>query len=469
MKLPVLLLFFAATVGHSPAPDLRLLTEHISEDSLRANLSFLASDALEGRSTPSKGQDVAAEFIASQFRRARLDPVDQDSYFQNAAFVQYPLEAIGTELTFEISGKTISVPASQFRLQALRSLTIERAPIVLLKKSEDLATLQDKAVWVDHALRSDERDRLLASKPLLVISLARPSKRSAGRLADVAQDANTVPTILLDPDFHQHWSSDATVTLHSPAPNLTCVTLRNVAGVLPGSDPVLKNEYLLVTAHYDHLAMKTEGTDRIFNGANDDASGTASVIELAQAIAAMPEKPRRSIVFMTFFGEELGLLGSRFYSRHPLFPLDSTIAQINIEQVGRTNPKEGFPEKTITFTGFSLTDLPAAFTAESTGVKVRSTKDSDAYFARSDNQALADVGIPATTVATAYTFSDYHQVSDEWQKIEFGNLAQVDRAIAVGVWTLANRTEEPRWNRGNPKTERYVKAYDQLHAAGAQH
>jgi Zn-dependent M28 family amino/carboxypeptidase len=118
--------------------------------------------------------------------------------------------------------------------------------------------------------------------------------------------------------------------------------VRNVIGVLRGSDPALKDTFIIVSAHYDHLGINTnlEG-DQIFNGANDDGSGTVSVIELATSLSTLKEKPKRSIVFMTFYGEERGLLGSTYYGKNPIFPLAKTVAAINLEHMGRTDDVEG--------------------------------------------------------------------------------------------------------------------------------
>ena len=128
--------------------------------------------------------------------------------------------------------------------------------------------------------------------------------------------------------------------------------IRNVIGLLRGSDPVLRDTYVILSAHYDHLGMTNTGADRIFNGANDDASGTASVIEIAAALSALPSHPKRSILFIAFFGEELGLVGSQYYARHPVVPLEKTIADLNLEQVGRTDASNGDMTGTASITGF---------------------------------------------------------------------------------------------------------------------
>jgi Zn-dependent M28 family amino/carboxypeptidase len=241
--------------------------------------------------------------------------------------------------------------------------------------------------------------------------------------------------------------------------------------LLRGSDPQLKDSYIIVTAHYDHLGMKPasgngDTSDHIYNGANDDGSGVVSVIEVAGALASMHPRPRRSIVFMTVFGEERGLLGSQYYARHPLFPLNQTIADINVEQVGRTDDNEGPQIASATFTGFTYSDMPALFAeaGKTAGVRVYDRNpDNDAYFSRSDNQALADAGIPSHTVAVALEFPDYHNVGDKWYKIDYNNMVQVDRMLGLGIISLANDPESPRWNESNPNTKKYVTAWKSLH------
>ncbi|MGH9666669.1 MAG: M28 family peptidase, partial [Bryobacteraceae bacterium] len=183
-------------------------------------------------------------------------------------------------------------------------------------------------------------------------------------------------------------------------------------GLLRGSDPALKNTYILLTAHYDHIGMKPSGEgDRIYNGANDDGSGTVSVIEIADALSRLKPAPKRSILFMTFFGEEEGGFGSEHYARHPLFPLADTIADVNLEQLGRTDSTDGPQVGTATFTGFDYSDLPEIFqtAGDLTGIKVyKDGKGSDDYFDRSDNQELADAGVPSHTLAVAFDFPGYH-------------------------------------------------------------
>ena len=328
--------------GAAPVPpEVAPVLERISPAAMRGNLSFLASDALEGRGTPSRGLDIAAEFIASQFRAAGLEPLGDDGYFQTADW-----------------------------------------DLIDPKRAKNPPAIQ-----------------------------AAPAK------------------------------------------------VRNVAGILRGSDPLLKDSYILVTAHYDHVGLKPGQGDGIFNGANDDGSGTVSVIELAKAFSQHKIRPKRSIVFMTVFGEEHGLVGSRYYGAHPLVPIEKTIAGINLEQVGRTDDNEGPQVRAFGVTGFDFSDVGAILKAAGDDTNIRVWKhpvNSDKYFAHSDNQALADQGIPSHTVSVAYGFPDYHGAGDHWDKIDYDNMAAVDRTVALAIWTIANAAEAPKWNAKNPKASKYL-------------
>jgi Zn-dependent M28 family amino/carboxypeptidase len=252
------------------------------------------------------------------------------------------------------------------------------------------------------------------------------------------------------------------VSARIPAPTVEPVKLRNVAGILRGADDALKDTYLVLTAHYDHLGIRLNGEgDRIYNGANDDASGTASLIEIARAMAALPAKPKRSVVFIALFGEEVGEIGSLYYVRHPLFPLAKTIADINLEQLGRTDDSAGPKPLQFNLTGFGYTTLAATFqkAAEEAGVRaVNDPKNSDAYFARSDNVRFAVAGVPSTTISVAYMFPDYHAVGDEWPKLDYDNMAKVDCALALAAFDLADSAEAPQWNADEARTAPYVKA-----------
>jgi hypothetical protein len=476
--LPAAMLALAAALAQ-PATAPRIAA-HLTANSLKADVSFLASDALEGRATPSRGLDIAAEYIASQFRRAGLEPAGDDGYFETAPYITVDPNLEGLELTFESGGRTIHVDKNAIAIQEAAAVDLVHAPVltVILNKLNALDALtpdqvRGKVLVIvspSGGSRSPRRglrtaiDRLGPVVVVTVSSLPTPAN-PGGRLRETSAPGPSVPILAVwDAALRKALESGgaATISAHIPAPVIAPVKVRNVIGVLRGSDPVLKNTYLLVSAHYDHLGIRETGPgDRIYNGANDDASGTASAIEIANALAALPTRPKRSIVFLAFFGEELGEIGSQYYTRHPVFPLAATVADVNLEQLGRTDDSEGPHVGMFNLTGFDFTDLPAFFrrAAAETGIRVvKDGKNSDYYFPASDNLPFAEVGVPATTVSVSYQFPDYHQPGDEWPKLDYANMEKVDVAIALGVYAIADGLSAPEWNAANPQTEAFVKA-----------
>lgn len=325
------------------------------------------------------------------------------------------------------------------------------------------------------------RMRLL--KAALIVSIDRTTTKESGlgegRLIDpeggrkVRFGAAQAPFMLVhDPRVFKFYDSmnvgevKGSLSLNLAAPARKSVGLRNIVGLLRGADPVLRESYVIVSAHYDHIGIGNPVYgDEIYNGANDDGSGTVSVIELASALAALKQKLKRSIVFIAWFGEERGLLGSRYYGRNPVFPLEKTVAMVNLEQIGRTDSAEGPLLNSASMTGFDFTDLGQVFKAagEKTGINVyKHEKNSDRFFAQSDNQAFADAGIPAHTLCVAYSYPDYHQPGDHWEKVDFNNMAGINRMIALALVMIADDTEAPKWNEANPKTARYLRAWKAL-------
>ena len=474
-----LLVLSAFTGVLAQGPIAQQIASRLTAAGLRADVSFLASDALEGRGTPSRGLDIAAEYIAAQFRRAGLEPAGDDGYFQNARFGSVTPNLEGLALTFEAGGQTIPVDKSAISLQEPAAIDLHNTPVVAAAPTgmDDLtpAQVRGKVLLVEipqaggfAALRglNAAYDRL---QPALVI-LLRDGGNVAGRnvrLRDLSTPVSRPILAVSDAKVRAaaDWK-DSTVSVHISAPEIEPVKLRNVVGVLRGGDPQLRDTYVLVTGHYDHLGVRGTGPgDHIFNGANDDASGTASVIEIANALAAMPTRPKRSIVFIALFGEELGLLGSRYYAAHPIFPLSKTIGDLNLEQLGRTDVDGGTRLGLVNVTGYDFSTLTGVLkkAGEETGLRVeKDEKNSDPFFARSDNQALADAGIPAHTLSVGYVFPDYHGAGDEWPKIDYENMARVDCTVALAIYRVADSTEVPQWNADDPKTERYVKAHAAL-------
>lgn len=445
------------------------IAARLTANNLRADVSFLASDALQGRGTPSPGLDIAAEFIASQFRAAGLEPAGDDGYFQTASFHRVTPDREGLRLTLETGGKSIAADPASIAIGQANGLDLTAADSVFADSLDGLAPEQTrgKVVILKLAVRRPSAAALLRLQPALLVLLVNNPGRPAGSAPQLHDDSQPLPPTLMvwDSAFTEALAGakpgplDGKVSAHIAEPKSEPVKLRNVVGVLRGGDESLRDTYIIVSGHYDHLGVRGSGPgDHVYNGANDDASGTASVIEIARALSSLPTRPKRSFVFIALFGEEAGLVGSRYYARHPLFPLAKTVADVNLEQMGRTDDITGARVGTVNATGFDFTDMTPVFrkAGEAFGIKVeKDEQNSDRFFAQSDNQAFADAGVPSTTLSVSYIFPDYHKPSDEWPKLDYENMAKVDRAIALGLCRIADNATPPRWNAENPKTERY--------------
>ena len=222
-------------------------------------------------------------------------------------------------------------------------------------------------------------------------------------------------------------------------------TTVNVVGVIRGSDPVLKSEYVLVDAHYDHLGIgKPVNGDSIYNGADDDASGVTAVLEIARQIMSGP-KPKRTIVFAAMMGEEVGLLGTNWYIAHPAIPLEKMAANLEIEMIGRPDSLAGGVGRAW-LTGYERSNMGDQLAAN--GIPIVPDKRPDQhFFERSDNIAFARLGIPAHTLSSFNLHADYHHVTDDITHVDFAHMAGVVNAGAKAVRLLSDGPK-PEWKAG---------------------
>lgn len=220
----------------------------------------------------------------------------------------------------------------------------------------------------------------------------------------------------------------------------------NIVGILRGSDPVLRDSVIVVDAHYDHLGVskRVVNGDSIFNGADDDASGTVTVLEIARALKAGP-RPKRTIIFLLTTGEEVGLLGTSWYIAHPVVPLSRMTANLEIEMDGRPDSLLGAPGKAW-LTGFERSTMGAMFQAAGLAI-VPDPRPAQHFFERSDNIAFAQAGIPAHTLSTFGLHSDYHRRTDEVSTINFPHFEAVIQTAIRAVRILADG-KAPVWNPG---------------------
>ncbi len=372
--------------------------------------------------------------------------------------------------TLAAGNKTIELARNDVFISTGSALDFNDARIVVADNSTPVESANGKVVFAPNP-RVARRFR--GSEAALVLLPAEdqgPDLPPGPQVSDPENSRRSTPSATIARkdarDLLAH-SKDVRLTLHMEAPIEQPAKVRNVVGLLRGSDPVLRDTYVMLTAHYDHLGTRPYGQDQIYNGANDDGSGTVSVMEIAGALAALNPRPKRSILFVTFFGEERGLFGSRYYGRHPVVPLEKTIADINLEQIGRTDASNGSQVGTASLTGYDFSDVPriVAQAGRLVGVKIyKDDQASDPFFSRSDNQALADIGVPAHTLCVAFDFRDYHAVSDQWEKIDYANMARIDDAVGLALLQLASDASPPRWNESVPAARKYLEAAKKLHA-----
>jgi len=257
----------------------------------------------------------------------------------------------------------------------------------------------------------------------------------------------------------------------SAAKTETPVRCENVLGYLEGSDPVLKKEVLILTGHYDHIGLETDpnAKDKVNNGADDDGSGTTGVLLMAKAFTDAKKAgkgSKRSILFMTVVGEEKGLWGSEWYSEHPVFPVENTIADLNTDMIGRTGEEYlGKPDSAnyIYSVGSKMlsSDLAniseqvnATYTKMKLDYKYDDPKDPEQIYYRSDHYNFAKLGIPIIFYYDGMLQQDYHKPGDEVSKINFPLLAKRAKLTYFTAWELANRAKRPVVDmdgKGNPK------------------
>jgi hypothetical protein len=216
----------------------------------------------------------------------------------------------------------------------------------------------------------------------------------------------------------------------------------NVVGILRGSDPVAGKQAILLTAHLDHLGIgPRKNGDRIYNGADDDASGTTAVIELARAFAGAA-RPARTLLFVLFGSEELGGYGNQYFLNHPPVPLGQIVANLEFEMIGRRDP--ALPQDGLWLTGFNRSNLGPELVRHGAAL-VPDPHPTQNFFQRSDNYGLARRGIIAHTVSSFGLHADYHQPSDEISRIDFPHMTGAIASMVEPIEWLAQTAWKPQW------------------------
>ena len=442
--------------------------EQITEGRVTSTISFLASDELAGRETNSKEFEIAAAYVASRFRGAGLEVGGvEGSYYHETVVNQtrvpsevvlentdkspiahFGLLATGDE-AFEWSGKVVDVSLDALqnpdtKLEDMKGVVRGRFDMTakgsralgqLLRLTQRLQAAGVQALLLDSEIDSEwvRQAELLRVRPRVV-----GNKGERGGSGDL-------PIILISPAT----KLNGEIHLRTPAILREEKKMRNVIGLMRGTDESLRGEAVLYSAHLDHLGSNPKlPEDSIFNGADDDASGVTAVLTLADAIGAMETKPKRSVLFMTFWGEESGLLGSKQFVSTPSWPLEKIVANINIEMIGRP---EGGARGKIWMTGWRESNLGTlmASSASPWGTEIfEHPKFSSMLYRASDNWSFAERGVVAHSFSAGSLHPDYHQVDDEWDRLEIPHMTSVIRGLWLASFPLLDGTQKP--TKGEP-------------------
>lgn len=469
----------------------------VTADDVRKRIYIVADDSMRGRATPSAGLETMAGYVASEFRRMGLRPMgDSGGYLQ-----RYPLEIYQARGDSAAVWATGSAPMRWTLGQNMKFLQGRpiadhvAATAVLITGTPqaggglDSATVAGKVAVVPiGATGFAGATALLQRHPAAIIAILAlpdstwaqfPSHESGIEVRNPAEGGGiTVPPVLVIRDSTARpWLTQAGVSLDSAraaatgaltARALSALTVHvmlpeklvrktsapNVVGMVEGSDPALKHQYVLFTGHMDHIGQPGDGegctakaADSICNGADDDGSGSVAVLELAQAFSSAPERPKRSLIFMTVSGEERGLWGSAYFADHPSVPIDSIVADLNSDMVGRSDTLKD----SMAVIGREHSDLGTTLDAVAAAhPELHMTPIGDRWpqenlYFRSDHYNFARKGIPILFF-TSGLHVDYHQVGDSPDKIDVEKEARfVKLAYYLGL-AVANAPEKPKWN-----------------------
>jgi len=485
------------SVTTTPAPEpTDLATAYantITQEDLRKHLSIIASDEYEGRETGEKGQKMAADYIAKQFRDLGLTgPVQgsdnpyvqhftmvrstwsndatltlgKQTYKWNTDFLGYGRTPFAQETTVQpvFVGYGQEADYSDQDVKGKDVVMLISEPTMNEYRTK-IATASSKGVRSVFLVNFTPGTAFATTSAPIAAYVSRPTimfkdapQQSGGRAAAFivssavgykmlgTNEAGITKYLAAAKEGGKPKTSfkPASFRIKTPQNQQEFVT-ENVMGLLEGTDK--KDEYLVCSAHYDHVGIiKGE----VYNGADDDGSGTVSVLEMAEAFAKAKKEghgPRRSILFLTVTGEEKGLLGSEYYTDHPVLPLAQTIADLNTDMVGRTDKDhEGKGEYVYVIGSDKLSSelhtIVQSANKQHTNIdldfRFNDPKDPNRFYYRSDHYNFAKHKIPVAFFFNG-VHADYHGAGDEVSKIEFPQMEKRVHLIFHTAWDLANR------------------------------
>jgi len=463
-------------------------TSVITPDAIYQHLSVIADDSMMGRDTPSAGLDMTAQYVADQFASLGLEPGGENgTWFQRYPIYRTKLDTDNSHVGFMIDGSDTHLSFTSDAAFWFGSIPGEEVhgSVVLLGGLLDAEKINEldlagkvALVVIDMGNLQQLREGLIAifnANPAAVVAVSnRSDTEFASRIdrqarprttlelgsaegvaaVEVRESALADVAALAELDFGKIRTADGmvvqdlstmmmgvdikqTVLEESSAPN--------TIGILEGSDPTLKNEYVVYSAHMDHIGIRSGQADSISNGADDDASGTVGILMLAEAFANADTRPSRSLLFITVSGEEKGLWGSAYFADHPTVPVNDMVANINIDMIGRNWPD------TIVAIGKEHSDLGETLNrvnGEHPELNMTAIDDiwpEENFYGRSDHYNFAEKGVPILFFFNG-VHEDYHQVSDEIDKID---TEKMDRIISLLYYLgedIADTPERPQWN-----------------------
>lgn len=433
-------------------------SQFITAADIKQNITVLASDSLEGRETGQPGQKKAANYIAKQFENFGIPKIDKNGYFQKYV-IRYVIPA---NISIAINGKELSFKDDFYHKSDFLNDTLHSEYLTFYKWGDVVA--QNAIVFAKEQEVDGDRLSFLKKNGTKAIFIVQDEERYKTGLKAIVTKARKSNNELINPEIPVFYITEKAYKKifkckSIKAKSKVCkmnielklavysvfVQSENVLGFVEGGD--LKNEVVVVSAHYDHLGIKH---DKIYYGADDNASGTSAVLALAKSFAHAKKEgngPRRSILFLSFSGEEMGLLGSSYYSEHPVFPLENTVADLNIDMIGRMDSKHDTNPNYIYLIGSDKLSSDLHNISDSTNkmyskleldYTFNDPNDPNQFYYRSDHYNFAKHNIPVIFYFNG-VHKDYHKPTDTIDKINFDKVEKISKLVFFTAWELANR------------------------------
>ena len=432
---------------------------------VRENLEFLAGPKLNGRGSGTSDEYHAAEFIASKLRQYGIAPAAENQQYIQTATVESRTASEAPVLSFnavegassqpivwthgkEIVAFQLAEPAVQGPLQKLdltqttTSPNLVRDGAVVLLKVKPETSMKDFQAALQPYVGSKAAIVIVSEVPGLQATIDRLAKRLPRAQQRMGNKPAGPAVIFARPNAtEQLWAlaDGTTVKLHAPMTPWKTSHTWNVLGKIVGTSE--KDQIVLLSAHLDHLGVRDGQT---YPGADDDASGTVAVMELARSMAAQ-RKPLRTVVFALWGSEEAGMIGSRYFLENPTLELKNIVANLEFEMIARPDPKVARDQ--LWLTGWERSDMGPKL-AEHGAQLVADPHPEQNFFSRSDNYALAKEGIVAQTVSSYGLHKDYHQPTDTLTKVDWQHLDSAIGSMISPITWLANSAFAPKWNAG---------------------